>query len=145
MADLPQENEIARRAAAQGWVCGATLSGVHVGGDARLTWRLGDELWLTAAHDFRALERENALLVRLLPILDRSMAVFTVPEPVPTAAGDLTLISDGFGWRVTRHISGRRPDDDSLDTYRQSVDALRRIHEILRLLPDDVAVAEPVT
>jgi Ser/Thr protein kinase RdoA (MazF antagonist) len=141
----PQEYELARRAAAQGWACRDTLSGVHIGGDGRLTWRVGDELWLTASHDADALGRENALLSHLLSAFDRSKETFTVPAPVPTADGDLTFSSDGFGWRVTRHISGRRPDDDSLDTYRQSANTLRRLHEILRLLPNDIAVAKPVT
>jgi Ser/Thr protein kinase RdoA (MazF antagonist) len=145
MLEPHQEYELARRAAAQGWACRDALSAVHIGGDGRLTWRVGDELWLTASHDAGALGRENALLARLLLVFDRSKETFTVPAPVPTADGDLTLLSDGFGWRVTRHISGRRPDDDSLDTYRQSANTLRRLHEILRLLPDDVAVAEPVT
>jgi hypothetical protein len=141
MVEQPQEYELARRVAAQGWACRDTLLTVHIGGDGRLTWRVGNEFWLTASHDIDALRRENHLLARLLSVLDKSMETFTAPAPVPTADGDLTYLSDGFGWRVTRHISGRRPDDDSLDTYRQSATTLRRLHEILRLLPDDNATA----
>jgi Ser/Thr protein kinase RdoA (MazF antagonist) len=145
MIEQPLEHELAHRVAAQGWACHGTLSAVHIGGDGRRTWRVGDELWLTASHNIDALERENALLARLLSVLDSSMDAFTVPAPVPTVDGDLTFLSDGIGWRVTRHISGRRPDDDSLATYRQSANTLRRLHEILRLLPSDIAVTKPMT
>ncbi len=145
MTGHPNDYESARRIAAQGWACHDPLSGVHVGGDGRLTWRIGEELWLTASHDADALGRENALLSRLLSVFDGSNEPFTVPAPVPTTDGALTLLSDGFGWRATRHISGRRPDDDSRDTYRQSAKTLRRLHEVLRPLPGYVAVAQPVT
>ena len=97
------------------------------------------------ARQSRSLGRENALLAHLLLVLDRSEESFTVPAPLPTADGDPTFLSDGFGWRITRHIAGRRPDEDALATYRQSANTLRRLHEILRLLPADMAVAEPVT
>jgi Ser/Thr protein kinase RdoA (MazF antagonist) len=145
MVDDRQEYELARHVAAEGWGCRDALSEVHLGGDGRRTWRVGHELWLTASHDAEALGRENSLLARLAPVLDESEATFTVPTPLPAAHGDLTFMCDGFGWRATRHIFGRRPDDDVLDTYRQSAVTLRRLHEILRLLPDDSAVAMPVT
>src|SRR5580700_916052 len=145
MVEDRPEHELARHVAAQGWGYRDTLSEVHLGGDGRRTWRVGDELWLTASHDAGALGRENALLARLRPVLDESEATFTVPTVVPAVDGELTLIFDGLGWRATRHISGRRPDDDVLDTYRQSANTLRRLHEILRLLPDESAVAMPVT
>jgi Ser/Thr protein kinase RdoA (MazF antagonist) len=145
MAEHPEEQELARRVAAQGWARRDPLSGVHVGGDGRLTWRVGDDLWLTASSDDGALERENALLVHLRLALDGSEESFTVPAPVPTTDGDLTFLSEGLGWRVTRDLAGRRPDDNALDTYRQSATTLRRLHGVLRLLPDDIAVAQPVT
>ncbi len=116
-----------------------------MGGDGRLTWRVGDDLWLTASPDAGALGRENALLVHLRLALDGCKESFTVPAPLPTADGDLIFLSEGFGWRATRHIAGRRPDDNVLDTYRQSATTLRRLHELLRLLPNDMAVAQPVT
>jgi Ser/Thr protein kinase RdoA (MazF antagonist) len=116
-----------------------------VGGDGRLTWRVGDDLWLTASHDADALGRENALLAHLRLALDGSKGSLAVPAPVPTTDGDLTFLSEGFGWRATRHLAGRRPDDNALDTYRQSATALRRLHELLRLLPAHIAVAQPVT
>jgi Ser/Thr protein kinase RdoA (MazF antagonist) len=145
MVEDDPEHELARRVAAEGWGCREALSGVHLGSDGRRTWRVGHELWLTASHDAGALGRENSLLARLVSVLDESGAAFTVPRPLPAVDGNLTLMYEGLGWRVTRHISGRRPDDDVLDTYRQSADTLRRLHEILRLLPDDSAVAKPVT
>jgi Ser/Thr protein kinase RdoA (MazF antagonist) len=145
MVEDHQEHELARHVAAEGWGCRDTLSEVHIGGDGRRTWRVGHELWLTASHDAGALGRENSLLARLGPVLDESNALFTVPAPQPAADGELTFMCDGLGWRATRHISGRRPDDDVLDTYRQSANTLRRLHEILRLLPDDSAVAMSVT
>jgi Ser/Thr protein kinase RdoA (MazF antagonist) len=145
MVEDRQERELARHVAAEGWGCRDALSGVHLGGDGRRTWRVGHELWLTASYDTGALGRENSLLVRLASVLGESDATFTVPTPLPAADGALTLMFEGLGWRVTRHISGRRPDDDVLDTYRQSATMLRRLHEILRLLPDSSAVATPVT
>jgi hypothetical protein len=81
MIEYPQEYELARRVAARGWACRGTLSGVHIGGDGRLTWRVGDELWLTASHDASALGRENALLTHLLLNLEGSKESFTVPVP----------------------------------------------------------------
>ncbi len=85
------------------------------------------------------------MLTRLVSVLDKSEATFTVPTPLPAANGDETLVLGGLGWRVTRHISGQRPDDESLDTYRQSANTLRQLHEILRLLPDNSAVVMPLT
>lgn len=145
MVEDGQEQELARHVAAEGWGCGDPLSGVHLGGDGRRTWRVGQELWLTASHDAAALGRENSLLTRLVSVLDKSEATFTVPTPLPAANGDETLVLGGLGWRVTRHISGQRPDDESLDTYRQSANTLRQLHEILRLLPDNSAVVMPLT
>lgn len=81
------EHELARHIAAAGWGCGDKLSKVQLGGDGRRTWRVGHELWLTASHDAGALGRENSLLALLGPFLDDSEATFTVPTPLPTAAG----------------------------------------------------------
>ena len=145
MLDDSHEHELARQVAAQCWGCRASLSEVHLGGDGRRTWRVGDELWLAASHDAVALGRENALLAHLRPVLEESEATFAVPSVLPAADGQLTPVFDGLGWRATHHISGRRPDDDDLGTYRQSANTLRQLHEILRLLPADSAVAMPVT
>ncbi len=145
MTEHPQEHELARRVAIRAWACRDPLSGVHIGGDGRLTWRVGNDLWLTAAPDAGALGRENALLVHLRLALDASKESFTVPAPVPTSDGDLTFLSEGFGWRATRHLAGRQPDDNALETFRQSATTLRRLHEALRLLPADITVAQPVT
>ena len=145
MVEDRQEQELACHVAAEGWGYRDTPSGVHLGGDGRRTWRVGQEVWLTASHDAGALARANSLLAHLGSVLDESDATFTVPTPLPAADGDLTFMFEGLGWRVTRHISGRRPDDDVLDTYRQSAITLRRLHKILRLLPHNSAVAMPVT
>lgn len=110
------------------------------GGKSRRTWRVGQRAWLTASLDADELEREQLLLIALAAQLERSTSDCQVPAPIPSTAGKLVVATDGLSWRMTRHLTGARPDDNRLETHLVSARCLNSIHRLLQGMSPTFAV-----
>jgi hypothetical protein len=135
---------LARQVAEAGWGRREDLSAVHVGLN-RLTWKVGQDLWLTGIDDDRAqlLERENVLLREVRSACAESSLRIEIPEVVPTIEGHNVIGRGGRAFRATAHISGFRPDDNRLETFVGSMRTLRSLHLLLRGVSSELAVLGP--
>jgi Phosphotransferase enzyme family len=135
---------LAQQVAGRGWGRREELSPPHLGLN-RLTWKVGDDLWLTGIDEDRAdlLERENRLLHEVRSACAASTVQFDVPQVVPTVDGDDVIRHGGRAYRATANIPGVRPDANRAETYRGSTLALRHVHTLLREIPPELGVLPP--
>jgi Ser/Thr protein kinase RdoA (MazF antagonist) len=141
--DDTTERAMARRVAEAGWGLRGLLSPIQ--GQARQTWRIAN-CWLTAVDDsrFKALRREHRLLQELRREGTCSDLGINVPKPLLTKSGEYEFVFAGRVWRVTRHLSGVRPNDDLPTTYVEAALALAKVHRALRSFPSELAVGDSV-
>ena len=138
------DDVLAQQVAERGWGRREELSPPHLGLN-RLTWKVGEDLWLTGIDEDRAelLEGENRLLHELRSTCAASTVQFDVPEVVRTVDGDDVIRHGGRAFRATANILATRPDGNRAETYRGTTLALRSVHALLREIPPELGVLPP--
>jgi hypothetical protein len=138
------DDELARQVVEHAWGHSEELPAVHVGLN-RLTWKVGQDLWLTGIDEARVeiLQRENALFRAVGAACASAGLPIEVPVVVKALEGEDIARRGGRAFRATAHIDGVRPDDNRPETFVGSMRVLRRLHPLLREIPSDLAVLGP--
>jgi Ser/Thr protein kinase RdoA (MazF antagonist) len=114
-------------------------------GISRITWRVGQQYWLSQSEESRSgeLVRHAEVQQNLLHFLRDRQSSITVPEIVTSLSGDSIVTDRGYGWCLTRHLEGFHPDSHDPNIYPVLAEGLARFHRELYLFDESRPTRSP--
>jgi Ser/Thr protein kinase RdoA (MazF antagonist) len=111
-------------------------------GVSRITWRVGNQYWLSQCEERRSAELVCRAEVqrRLLDFLREKQSSLSVPEIVVSRSRDLIAVDQGYAWCLTRHLDGFHPDSHDPNAYRLLAAGLADFHSELSLFEEEGSV-----
>lgn len=114
-------------------------------GVSRLTWRVGQQFWLSQSEARRSAEliRQAEMLQQLRSFLVEKRPSISVPEMVVSENGRFVVTDSGYLWCLTRHLRGFHPDSGDPDIYPVLIEGLAGFHNQLQLFSLDQQAKAP--
>lgn len=134
-----QGPNLATEVVAKHWHLDEPASRTHLG-VSRVTWRIGPHYWLSQAEGTRMSEvhRHTRIAFELHRCLKDQRLSISVPEVVPSHAGNLVVQDGGYLWSLTRNIPGKHCDATDPVVYRELATGLATFHRALQLVAQNM-------